>query len=276
MKCKNCGKEIDNDSKFCDGFGAENTVSEAPAATAGNNEASPPPVVQSVTETKKQKLKFKDLPPKEKKKRAIIGGICLLLALILIFGDVFGGSSGKVKSSNNDTGAVFDMTFDEFSEKINEANADYEKLMGADKSGFDISEYWSNMVEPQVGYEETSGTEFVMYTAFLSNCVLSANVQDDDVSSVSVSYEYDDPAYGDMVTEIAISACLDVDNDEAVSIVDAICEGEAQGIQTVVYADGVMISLIGGSSSKITFKIAAVSDDFTELLENGGCRIIEW
>ena len=266
MTCKKCGKEIDDNSKFCDGCGAENTA----------NEAATPSTVQNTTENKKQKIEFKDLPPKEKKKRAVIGGICLLLALVLIFGDVFGGAGGSVKSSDNDTGAVFDMTLDEFSEKINEANADYEKLMGADKSGFDISEYWSNTVEPQMGYEETSGTEYVMYTAFLSSCVLSANVQDDDVSSVSVSYEYDDTAYGDMVTEIAISACLGVDNEEAVSIVDAICEGEAQGIQTVVYADGVMISLIGGSGSKITFSISAASDDFMELLENGGCMIVEW
>ncbi len=272
MNCKNCNKVIDNDSKFCDGCGAETVPSEASASPVSVPEVSPSPAMPSVTETKKQKVKFKDLPPKEKKKKAIIGGICLLLALILIFG----GSGGAIKSSDNDTGAVFDMTLDELGEKINDANADYEKIMGADRSGFDVNEYWNNMVEPQIGYEENSGTEFVMYTAFLSNCVLSANVQDDDVSSVSVSYEYTDPTYGDMVTEIAISACLGVDNDEAVSIVDAICEGEAQGIQTVVYADGVMISLIGGSGSKITFKISAASDDFIELLENGGCRIVEW
>lgn len=41
---------------------------------------------------KKKRVKFKDLPSKEKKKRAIIGVICLVLAFILMFGDVFGSS----------------------------------------------------------------------------------------------------------------------------------------------------------------------------------------
>lgn len=42
--------------------------------------------------SQKKRVKFKDLPSKEKKKRTIIGIICLVLAFILIFGDVFGSS----------------------------------------------------------------------------------------------------------------------------------------------------------------------------------------
>lgn len=75
MKCTKCGKEIDNDSKFCEGCGA---------------------TVEGVAENenkKKKGVKFKDLPKKQKIIRIIIACVCFLVAGILIIAGAVGGTS---------------------------------------------------------------------------------------------------------------------------------------------------------------------------------------
>ncbi len=81
MECKQCGKQIDNDSKICNGCGA--TVDSA-----------------AQNEGKKKKVKFKDLPKKQKMTRIIIACACFLVAAVLIIvGIVAGGSKAAEEES---------------------------------------------------------------------------------------------------------------------------------------------------------------------------------
>lgn len=82
MKCEKCGKEIDNDSKFCEGCG---TTIEG----ATQNESK-----------KKKGVRFKDLPKKQKITRIIIACVCFLVAGILIIGGAVGGAS-RASSKNS-------------------------------------------------------------------------------------------------------------------------------------------------------------------------------
>lgn len=92
MTCKKCGKELADGTKKCDGCG------------------------------EKVKLKFSDLPATEKKKRAIIGGVCFVIAIVL----VIAGAIGGMNKTDKYILAVTEGTLDDFSDKtVGEAFDDF-------------------------------------------------------------------------------------------------------------------------------------------------------
>lgn len=96
MKCTKCGKEIDNNSKFCEGCGA--TIESATANSDG----------------KKKRVKFKDLPKKQKITRIIIGCACFLVAGILMIVDGFGGASRTAEKESIYIDCVKEGSFEDF------------------------------------------------------------------------------------------------------------------------------------------------------------------
>ena len=73
MFCSNCGKQIPDNTKFCNHCGAQQTVSSQPAAT-------------SYIEAEQQEQK-----PAKKSKRKIIGIVLLCLQVVSILGIVANG-----------------------------------------------------------------------------------------------------------------------------------------------------------------------------------------
>jgi len=155
---------------------------------------------------KNGKVKFKDLPKKQKIIRIAIGGGLLLIALIWMISD---GISGAKKAGNpstepektgsasiktiaydNDTGAVFDMSLEEFSDLFSEIYINMLKEYAPDKEikeNWNIKDYWSNKVEPQTGYQETSGAKFTMYNAIIDRTIITVSVIDKRIDNVSTA-----------------------------------------------------------------------------------------
>ncbi|MGN1169428.1 MAG: zinc-ribbon domain-containing protein, partial [Acutalibacteraceae bacterium] len=180
MICKNCGKEIVDDAKFCENCGTavevvpiqpEQAV-ETPREQSVTEPVQTPPVTENIQpnqapETvqeigKKKHVKFKDLPPKQKKKRAIIGVICLLIALILIISDCIGAAEKAedknehiIETGNDDVfgGVSFDLTLEEFVETFNrcaENDTEYESVAELNKINI------NNFVDIDSGSESLS------------------------------------------------------------------------------------------------------------------------
>lgn len=309
MYCTKCGKQISDDSKFCDGCGNpvggavepvvpdSNPEAHAAQASASNAmpEAQPFPQTDATVPTanvtaqetvllptKKKHTKFKDLPPKEKKKRILICAACLLLALILIFTDVFGGTGGSktvaVKESVNDTGMVFDITRDAFSDKFNQNIRKIAK-QAAEEEGvksnpfwdsFDLNQYWNNLVEPQVD-EEGSGCEFIRYFAFVLNKYnVSTKFFGNDLGSVDICFDYDENDICNVFACAAIMTFSGMGCDESDALLSTIREGIMDN--TMVYKDGVLYTII---PSSVSYSFIAASEEFVRRLENSGnCNIL--
>lgn len=310
MYCSKCGKQIDDDSRFCDGCGnpvagAVEPVASDTAPVADSAETSTqndPPVVQPLASAdenspdasmaapktelptaKKKHKKFKDLPPKEKKKRILICAVCLLLALVLILTDVFkgvgAGKSVAVKESTNDTGLVFDLTRNAFSDSFNR-NIKTIAKEASEKEGielnpfwdsFDLNQYWNNLVEPQVYYEDDSGCELIMYSAFVLNKYnVSASFIGNDMSSVDICFDYEENDICNVFACAAIMTLSGMDREESDALLSTIREGIMHN--TMVYKDGVLYSVM---TQSVSYHFAAASPEFVQRLESSGnCRIL--
>lgn len=128
MKCTKCGKEIGNDSKFCEGCGA--TI-----------------VSESANPFKRQKgVKFKDLPKKQKITRIIIGCACLLVAGILMIAGGFGGASRTSEKESIYIDCVKEGSFEDFPDvtietAFNEFFSDPEWESFTSEEGLNIVEF---------------------------------------------------------------------------------------------------------------------------------------
>ena len=128
MKCTKCGKEIDNDSKFCEGCGA--TIESATANSDG----------------KKKGVKFKDLPKKQKITRIIIGCACFLVAGVLIIAGAFGGASRTSEEESFYIDCVKQGSFEAFPDvtietAFNEFFSDPEWKSFTSEDGLNIVEF---------------------------------------------------------------------------------------------------------------------------------------
>ena len=310
MYCSKCGKQIDDNSRFCDGCGNpvagavepvvpdSNPEAHAAQASASNAmpEAQPFPQTDATVPTanvtaqetvllptKKKHTKFKDLPPKEKKKRILICAACLLLALVLILTDVFkgvgAGKSVAVKESTNETGLVFDLTRNAFSDSFNR-NIKTIAKEASEKEGielnpfwdsFDLNQYWNNLVEPQVYYEDDSGCEVIMYSAFvLDKYNVSASFIGNDMSSVDICFDYEENDICNVFACAAIMTLSGMDREESDALLSTIREGIMHN--TMVYKDGVLYSVV---TQSVSYHFAAASPEFVQRLESSGnCRIL--
>lgn len=234
---------------------------------------------------KNGKVKFKDLPKKQKIIRIAIGGGLLLIALIWMISD---GISGAKKAGNpstepektgsasiktiaydNDTGAVFDMSLEEFSDLFSEIYINMLKEYAPDKEikeNWNIKDYWSNKVEPQTGYQETSGAKFTMYNAIIDRTIITVSVIDKRIDNVTVTCPTDDihtDAF-DLTRSlgwVAFSVFSGLDYHETGDrIFDPVEKGAANN--TMIYKDGVLFGLTVG------YSCTAASEAFVKSLEN--------
>lgn len=246
MVCKNCGKELGENIKFCDGCGTtvDNTVAN---------------------------------PKKKKSKLAIL--ILAVITVVFIGIIALSGSNGEetalTVSAENNQGATFTMSFDDFNDRLNQAFDDTGEYLGQGENQFEIDSYWNNMVEPMVGTEDGSGVEYTMYSAVVDSVMITANIQDGKLTSAKSAFAYDEYEMGDYFgTQIAM-ACGGLGVEEAAEIIDTIANGVSDN--TMIYKDGVLYSLISTSSTNVVWNISAASDAFVSSLEaSGSCNVLRW
>ena len=248
MLCKNCGKELGENIKLCDGCG-----------TAVDN-----------TEIASKK--------KKKGKLAII--LWSVIAVVFIGLVALLGSDSEetalTVSAENNQGAIFNMSFDDFNDRLNQSFDDTGEYLGQGENQFEIDSYWNNMVEPMVDTEDGSGVEFTTYSAIVDTVIITANIQDGKLASAKSVFAYDEYEMGDYFgMQIAI-ACGGLSVEEAAEIIDTIAVGEAT-TDTAVYKNGVLYSLDSVGDSKVAWNIFAASDDFVSSLEaSGSFNVLRW
>ena len=246
MFCKNCGKELDANAKFCMNCGtpveqvAPNSIKDKdePQVNYSVSSGETNNVLQNFSPSsseKKGKVKFKDLPKRKKIISILICLIGLSVFLILTISDISDGFSGTKKSgesniaegNNNpsvraveiipydcDTGAVFDMTLSEFSNSFSNACREYASRE------IPLNNYWGN---PVLGTED-SGTSYQLYTAifdFTGSYVL-AKVINNHIASISIVHDYlsDSPNLQVGLFYYSALAFENIDADEAEKILD--------------------------------------------------------
>lgn len=246
MVCPKCGKEINENTKFCDSCGEEIIQ---------------PPVV-----------------PKKKSKKKLIAVIAVLVAvIILVVSLASSGSGGLTVESDNDTGAVLNLTRDELNAKINQAIDDIGEYSGQGENDFEIDSYWSNKVPPQVDNEELSGKEFTIYSAVIDNVIVTATVEDEKIASVNSGFEYSEYEMGDYFGVVLVMACSDLGVEEASNIIDTIANNELESSNTMIYKDGILYDLLSTGSTMVSWHILAADNDFVESLESSGnCNVLRW
>lgn len=216
-------------------------------------------------------------PKKKKSKLAII--LWAIIAVVFIGLVALLGSGGEdtalTVSAENNQGAVFNMSFDDFNDRLNQSFDDTGEYLGQGENQFEIDSYWSNMVEPMVGTEDGSGVEFTMYSAVVGSVMINANIQDDMLASAKSSFAYDEYEMGDYFgTQIAM-ACGGLGVEEAAEIIDTIANGVSDN--TMIYKDGILYSLISAGDSNVAWSITAASEEFILSLEaSGSCNVLRW
>lgn len=308
MFCKNCGKELSADEKFCSGCGQSQEVEKEVVAeevenkesvtddnkvgiqieseSQGNNnvgltqsdfseEATTKPEEQKgfVAKVVSKLLRFlksilpgkkEGISPKEQKRNRIIAAILVVL-LVFSSADDSSGNSLTV-SSDNQQGALINLTLEEFSQKFNEnlilvfEDTNQQGAAEIMSEEFDISDYWSNLVEPIVEYETVTGKQYTMYSAFLSAPIF-VSVMDGYVRGVDISIQDADFDSVTVFSIIAIMTCGDLGYSEAEKIYDEANSDDAIMNNQWIYKDGI---LYGCSTSKMCFCIMPATQEFID------------
>ncbi len=139
---------------------------------------------------KNGRVRFKDLSSKQKAIRLGIGGLLLLIGIIWIVSDGVKGSEKAIKviPCNCDTGAVFNMTLEEFSKSFDNQVVKWEE------TDPNIYECWSS---PSSGTED-SGTSYQFYSSkILDDTFIYAKVIDNHVAGIVIGMDYTSDTYKD-------------------------------------------------------------------------------
>ena len=207
--------------------------------------------------------KKEGITPKEQKRNRIIAAI---LVVLLVFSSVDDSSGNSLTiASDNQQGALINLSLDEFSEKFNESMVSSYKEFDegvAEYIGenFDISDYWSNLVEPMVEYETVTGKQFTMYSAFLSAPIF-VSVMDGYVRKVEISIQDADASVFTVFSICATMTCGDMGYSEAGKIYDTVMSDDAIMNNQWIYKDGI---LYGASTSRMTFCIMPATQEFID------------
>ncbi len=233
---------------------------------------------------KNGKVKFKDLPKKQKIIRIAIGGGLLLIALIWMISDGISGAnkagiSKETTSVNsekavistleydNDTGALFDLTLDEFSDIFSDTAIQMTKEISPDAAineDWNLKDYWSNKADPQTGYEEISKKKYTLYSAFFEGTHITATVIDNKISHVAVGFDYDNNDLAIVYGSVVYTIFSGLDWREAE---EKIFQPVRDGIMdnTMIYKDGALFAI---NVSTITYDVIPASEVFVKSLEN--------
>ena len=225
--------------------------------------------------------KFKDLPKKQKILRLGIGGTLLLVAVIwFVFDGISGakkagdpdksarsGNTVDVISSQCDTGAVFDMTLDEFSDLFNETLYKTIKELSPDAQitkSWDLKDYWGNRVEPQITYEENSGKQLTVHSAFFEGTHIIVTLIDGKVHAVRVCFKYENNDLAKEYGGIVYTIFSGLDFEDAINkIFDPVRNGMMNN--TMIYKDSALFYI---EVETLSFSVMAAAQPFVDSLIN--------
>ncbi len=201
MNCTKCGKEIEDGSTLCETCG----------------EATTPP---------KKKL--------SKKLIAIIAVVVAAVILVVSLASGDGGSGNLIIENVSATGAAFDMSLEQFSEKFDSVYNDVEKPLKFQEVEFTLNDCWE---EPEVETDE-SDIEFDYYTANVNDIRMVAWVYDGKVADVFVDFNIfatDDVEFASLLATVAIMTCSDLEFAQAQEVFESAIDGSGMD-----YIDGIL------------------------------------
>lgn len=185
----------------------------------------------------------------------------------------------KTVPYSNDTGALFNMTLEEFSPILDEKIEEFFKEEMNSEMNSDITGCWGKMVEAQVFTEETSGCEATLHTAVVNDkYLITATTMEDKISSISVQISTESEE-DNAITKIIMSASVGVmDGIKAVEAENNIVkiigdEMQRTGQMVGVYKEGVLYT-VTTSDGVVNYEIIAASVDFVKRLENSNIYIV--
>ncbi len=202
------------------------------------------------------------ISPKEQKKNRIIAA-CLIVVFIFLQG------SDTVKSYDNESGAVFNMSLSEFCEAFDEA---YENIDKPSRYG-DSPVNLESLLEENGEEEDSTGAEYENYYAKIENdetgsvAYIEFMVYDGNIGLVSVAFYSIDIEFPIIVTLAVIEACSGVSESKAESIFETVAEDSV----TIRMDDiSYYVSKVGH------FVIRPVSDSYVRAWETKGVTVLEW
>lgn len=213
-------------------------------------------------------------PKKKKGKLAII--LWAIIAVVFIGLVALLGSDSDESSltvpAENDTGALINMTFQEYSENFGKTLDEFYLANNLSATNFDLSLFWNNKVEPMTEYEDNSGKAFTTYFAFLDGTHISVKEQDEKINSINICFDYDENDFAIVSAAITYMMCGKMEFEEANKIFETVRDGIMSN--TMVYKDGILYPI---TTSTVSYTIMAASEEFISSLEaSGSCNVLRW
>lgn len=296
MFCKNCGKELSANEKFCTQCGKEQEAEDKIAVVAENTDSDKTTedvvVTESVTHTEQDNIsvginnpvgngeanrsvskvkrffisllpgKKSDISPKEQKRNRIIAA-CLIAVFLFLQG------SDTVKSYDNESGAVLNMSLNEFCEAFDEA---YENIDKPSRYG-DSPVNLESLLEDSGEEEDSTGAEYESYYAMVENdetgsvAYIEFMVYDGNIGLVSVAFYSIDIEFPIIVTLAVIEACSGVGESKAESVFETVVEDSV-----TIRMDDISYYV----SKAGHFVIRPVSNSYVRAWETKGVTVLEW
>ena len=245
MFCKNCGKEISDDAKFCE-YCSKEVESNKPESTEieSNN-------VESSSDNSRFSLK------------KIISFCIILILIFLSYRWIFGTDSGtNVTEYKNESGAVTSLSLEDFSKEFEKNYKKVEKSLIFEDVEFDLNDSW----EKESSDVDETGAEYDKYLATINDIRITAKVYDNKVSVILIDFNVSDDKEIEFATILSIASimtCGDLDEDYANKIFE---------FSGVVYKNGLMFY----ESDYGYYIIRAASKSYVQSWNAKGISVYNW
>lgn len=249
MICKNCGKEIEESSKFCSECGM-------PSEEKQVEQNSDCTEINPTEDDNKKRISIKQ----------IISVASTVITIIILFNIFFGSGGNVTEKYENDSGAVMSGTFEDFCEEFDSSYDDIEKSDKFDNIDFNLMECW---IEPVEDTDE-SDIPCLYYGAELENIRIKATVYENRISTINFDfnlYDNNEIEFASTLTISAIMAGSGLNFDDSNDIFKTVAEHNV-----VIYKNGLLFYI----SDYGYFVIKAASESYVQAMNMRGIAVNEW
>ena len=249
MNCKNCGKELEENSKFCNECGKpseENQVEQ-------NSECAE---INPTETDNKKRFSLKQIV-------SLAGTVITIIILLSTF---FGSGGNSTEEYENDSGAVMSGTFENFCEEFDSSYDDIEKPDKLDNIDFNLMECWDDPVEDT----DESEIPCLYYGAELENIRIKATVYENRISAINFDFNLYDTNEIEFASSLAVSAIMagsGLNYDDSNNIFKSVAEHNV-----IIYKNGLLFYI----SDYGYFVIKAASESYVQAMNVRGITVNEW